>query len=222
MLTHPRGPRAPGTTVTTGAPTTTRLMARAAAAETTGPTMRRPLRDTRARPGLPGPRARPVRRLPGTAGDSPTVTTRPTDWPGPAGRAPGKACTKPTARRTTTTGAKPGRGGTCARPAPPRTPRTRPTGRSRARPRGHLAATCPAHGGGPGEDLPDAPGLWRESPGPGHARVSHKDPRRPLLSPGPPRWGPSGTDKPHSQGIRINSAIFGEPWGKWRLKKKNF
>lgn len=29
-----------------------------------------------------------------------------------------------------------------------------------------------------------------------------------------------GPDKPHSQGILINSAIFGEPWGKWKKKKK--
>lgn len=109
-------------------------------------------------------------------------------------------------------------------PAPARPPHAphahAPRGGAAPRPRGHLAATCPAHGGGPGEDLLDAPGLWRESLGPGHSRVSHKDPRRTPPSPDPPRRGSWGTDKPHSQGIRINSAIFGEPWAKWKFKKK--
>lgn len=179
LHTCPRGPRAPGTTVTTGAPTTTRPMAWAAA-ETTGPTTRRPPRDTRVRPGLPGPRARPVRRLPGMAGDSLMATTRPTDWPGPAGRAPGKACTKPTARRTTTTGAKPGRDGTRARPAPPRTPRTRPTGKSRAPaagpPRCHLPSTRGRPGRGPA-------GRPRTLEGVPRARTRQGVPQRPSAPP---------------------------------------
>lgn len=128
------------------------------------------------------------------------------------------------------TGAKPGRGG--ARPAPPRTPRTRPPRGGAAPaagpPRCHLPSTRGR--GGPGRPRRGPAGRPRTLEGVPRAGTHQGVPKRPSWAatapphPAPiPRddgGGPSGADKPHSQGIRINSAIFGEPWGKWKFQKK--
>lgn len=185
-----------------------------------------PPRATRARPGLPGPRARPAPRLPGTAGDSPNGYYPAHGLARPRGPGSRKACTKPTARPTTMTGAKPGRGGALG----PHAPHAHaPSGRSRTG-RGATSLPPAQHGGGrPGkaqEDQPDDPDSGGESPGPGHTGVSRKtslgsdgapptQPRSPTTTAG----GAFEADKPHSQKFELTQP-FWRTLGKWKFQKK--
>ncbi|XP_037674025.1 voltage-dependent P/Q-type calcium channel subunit alpha-1A isoform X5 [Choloepus didactylus] len=240
-----RGAAATTATSTTTAATRGRPGRRRRGGRGPGPTTRRPPRDTRprapgARPGLPGRPGRPAPRLPGTAGGSPTAITRRTDWLGREGPAPGKACTSPTARPTTTTGAKRGRGGRPRPPDHPHAPRAH-TPRGGGAERGTLPPARLEGGAGKGLGRePSEESVLREG-----ARAACKDPR-PEKRRGPPPTHPAGTSRlaawlrrhhrdplgqtNHTgQGIRNNSAIFGELWGKWgkkktkkKLKKKHF
>lgn len=167
-------------------------------------------------PARPAP---PQRLLPGPR-------PGPTAWAGPPER-PARSLQRNGRRRLVLSpgGVAPAR--------PPHAPHAHaPLGGAAPGPRGHLAATCPAHGGGPRRGP-----ARRSRPQEGDPRagtpqaVQRRDPRlqnsrswagtRPPPNPDPPLRGPSGgADKPHSQGILINSAIFGEPWGKLKFKKK--
>eukprot|EP00069_Balaena_mysticetus_P005505 bmy_04847T0 len=108
----------------------------------------------------------------------------------------------------------PPRGGAAPAAGPPRchlpSTRGRP-GRAQER----TSWTAPASGGSPqGRDTPGCPAKTLSRTSRSWAATA------PPTQPRPPRRGPSGADKPYSQGIRINSAIFGEPWGKWKFQKK--
>lgn len=101
-------------------------------------------------PGLPGPRARPAPRLPGAAGDSRTATTRPTDWPGPAGRGSRRRPAEATAGPTTMTGAGPAGWRPPLAPTPHARPLEEGAAPAAGPPRCHLPGTRREAREGPG------------------------------------------------------------------------